>query len=284
MSDSQPAAAPNTAENSQLGKTSAYVDQYDAGLLFPIPRLGKRQEIGLPGAIPFMGADLWTAYELSWLNPKGKPQVALAQFTVPCDSPCIVESKSLKLYLNSFNNTRLADADEVRVRLQQDLSAAAGAGVAVALVLPEAFDAQPIHELDGLNLDRLDVECSHYTPEPALLQATRNELPVSEVLVSHLLKSNCLVTGQPDWGSVQISYTGPQIDQAGLLQYLVSFRNHNEFHEQCVERIYMDIWRQCKPVKLAVYARYTRRGGLDINPWRSSYPQALPRAVRTARQ
>ena len=245
---------------------------------------GKRQEIGLPGAIPFMGADLWTAYELSWLNPKGKPQVALAQFTVPCDSPCIVESKSLKLYLNSFNNTRLADADEVRVRLQQDLSAAAGAGVAVALVLPEAFDAQPIHELDGLNLDRLDVECSHYTPEPALLQATRNELPVSEVLVSHLLKSNCLVTGQPDWGSVQISYTGPQIDQAGLLQYLVSFRNHNEFHEQCVERIYMDIWRQCKPVKLAVYARYTRRGGLDINPWRSSYPQALPRAVRTARQ
>ncbi|MEJ2803478.1 NADPH-dependent 7-cyano-7-deazaguanine reductase QueF [Comamonadaceae bacterium PP-2] len=284
MSDSQPAAAPNTAENSQLGKTSAYVDRYDAGLLFPIPRLGKRQEIGLPGAIPFMGADLWTAYELSWLNPKGKPQVALAQFTVPCDSPCIVESKSLKLYLNSFNHTRLADAEEVRVRLQQDLSAAAGAGVAVSLVLPEAFDAQPIHELDGLNLDRLDVECSHYTPEPALLQATRNELPVSEVLVSHLLKSNCLVTGQPDWGSVQISYTGPQIDQAGLLQYLVSFRNHNEFHEQCVERIYMDIWRQCKPVKLAVYARYTRRGGLDINPWRSSYPQALPRAVRTARQ
>ena len=157
MSDSQPAAAPNTAENSQLGKTSAYVDRYDAGLLFPIPRLGKRQEIGLPGAIPFMGADLWTAYELSWLNPKGKPQVALAQFTVPCDSPCIVESKSLKLYLNSFNNTRLADADEVRVRLQQDLSAAAGAGVAVALVLPEAFDAQPIHELDGLNLSLIHI-------------------------------------------------------------------------------------------------------------------------------
>ncbi|KAF1022916.1 MAG: NADPH-dependent 7-cyano-7-deazaguanine reductase [Paracidovorax wautersii] len=276
--------SPNTPEQSQLGKTSAYVDQYDASLLFPIARQGKRDEIGVTGALPFVGADLWTAYELSWLNPRGKPQVALAQVTVPCDSPNIVESKSFKLYLNSFNNTRLDSADAVRMALQADLSMAAGASVGVSLVLPEAFDAQPIHELDGLDLDRLDIECDRYTPAPELLRAQFDEAPVTEVLVSNLLKSNCLVTGQPDWGSVQISYSGPQIDQEGLLQYLVSFRNHNEFHEQCVERIYTDIWQRCKPVKLAVYARYTRRGGLDISPWRSSYPQALPRAVRTARQ
>ena len=148
----------------------------------------------------------------------------------------------------------------------------------------DAFDNEPVHELDGLNLDRLDMDFEHYTPAPQLLSATPDEQPVSEVFVSNLLKSNCLVTGQPDWGSVQISYTGDQIDQAGLLQYIVSFRNHNEFHEQCVERIFMDIWTRCKPTRLTVYARYTRRGGLDINPFRTSHPQALPRNIRTARQ
>ena len=141
-----------------------------------------------------------------------------------------------------------------------------------------------MHELDGLSLDRLDIECSEYTPAPQLLTSAVDEQPVEEVLTSNLLKSNCLVTGQPDWGSVQIRYTGPQIEQGGLLRYLVSFRNHNEFHEQCVERIFMDIWRQCKPSRLAVYARYTRRGGLDINPLRTSHPMALPANVRTARQ
>jgi 7-cyano-7-deazaguanine reductase len=158
------------------------------------------------------------------------------------------------------------------------------ASVGVKLLLQEQFDAEPVHELDGLNLDRMDIECSHYQPAPDLLSATQDEQPVTETLVSHLLKSNCLVTGQPDWGSVQISYSGPQIDQAGLLQYIVSFRNHNEFHEQCVERIFMDIWTRCQPTKLTVYARYTRRGGLDINPWRTSAPGALPPNVRTARQ
>ena len=158
------------------------------------------------------------------------------------------------------------------------------ASIGVTLLGPEMFDREPVHELDGLNLDRLDIECTQYTPAPELLSATRDEAPVSEVFVSNLLKSNCLVTGQPDWGSVQISYTGDQIDQGGLLQYLVSFRNHNEFHEQCVERIFMDIWIRCKPLKLSVYARYTRRGGLDINPFRTSHPQALPRNIRTARQ
>ncbi len=280
----------NTPEQSQLGKASSYVDRYDAGLLFPLPRETKRREIGINGAIPFLGCDLWTAYELSWLNPKGKPQVALAHITVPCESTHIVESKSFKLYLNSFNNTPFDSADAVKERLRLDLGAAVWqggpvqAGVGVRLVAPDRFDAEPIHELDGVNLDRLDVECTRYEPAPDLLTAAFDEQPVTETLVSQLLKSNCLVTGQPDWGSVQIRYSGPQIDQAGLLQYIVSFRNHNEFHEQCVERIYQDIWARCKPARLSVYARYTRRGGLDINPWRSSHPQQPPSNVRTARQ
>jgi len=280
----------NTPEQSQLGKSSSYVDQYDAALLFPIARRSKRDEIGLTGTLPFFGADLWTAYELSWLNPRGKPQLALARITVPAESTHIVESKSVKLYLNSFNNSVFADASAVQTRLREDLSAAVWQGgavmssVGVQLVLPQDFDKEPVHELDGLNLDRLDLECAHYQPAPELLTAQLNEAPVTETLTSQLLKSNCLVTGQPDWGSVRISYTGPQIDQAGLLQYIVSYRNHNEFHEQCVERIFMDIWRACKPSKLEVYARYTRRGGVDINPWRTSHPMAAPVNIRTARQ
>ena len=287
----------NTPEQSQLGKQSAYVDHYDASLLFAIARADKRREIGIDGTPSFFGADLWTAFELSWLNPRGKPQVAIAHITVPCDSINIVESKSFKLYLNSFNNSTFTDAAAVATCMRADLNAAVwqqsgtelGASpvqssVGVKILLPEMFDREPIHELDGLNLDRLDVECTQYTPSPQLLNAAFDEAPVSEVLTSNLLKSNCLVTGQPDWGSVRINYEGPQIDQGGLLQYIVSFRNHNEFHEQCVERIFMDIWTHCKPIKLSVYARYTRRGGLDINPFRTSYPQTVPQNIRTARQ
>jgi 7-cyano-7-deazaguanine reductase len=247
----------NTPEQSQLGKSSA---------------------------------DMWTAFELSWLNPRGKPQVALAHITVPCETTHLVESKSFKLYLSSFSNTAFADAAEVLRRIRTDISVAVWTGgpmqasVGVKLVLPELFDREPLYEMDGLSLDRLDIECSRYTPAPDLLRTEADDQPVTEVLCSNLLKSNCLVTGQPDWGSVQISYTGLPINQEGLLQYLVSFRNHNEFHEHCVERIFMDIWTRCKPVKLSVFARYTRRGGLDINPFRTSHPQALPANVRTARQ
>jgi 7-cyano-7-deazaguanine reductase len=279
-----------TPENSLLGKAATYADQYDPSLLFPIARVGKREDIGIKGRLPFMGADLWTAFELGWLNLRGKPQVALAHITVPCETPNIVESKSFKLYLNSFNNTPFADAEEVKSRIRADISEAVWRGsavpslVGVNLIATEQFDMQPLHELSGLSLDRLDVACSRYTPAPDFLRANWEEAPVSEVLTSNLLKSNCLVTGQPDWGSVQISYTGHPIDQEGLLQYLVSFRNHNEFHEQCVERIFMDISARCKPLKLAVYARYTRRGGLDINPFRTTHPQTMPVNVRTARQ
>ena len=282
----------NTPEQSGLGKPVAYADRLDPALLYPMPRAPQRLALGLrPGAdLPFSGADLWTAFELSWLTPRGKPQVAIAHITVPCETPNIIESKSFKLYLNSFSNTAFASADEVRERIRADVGEAVWRGgvvmssVGVRLVLPEQFDREAVHELDGVNLDRLDIECTHYQPAPELLVAAMDEQPVTEVLTSNLLKSNCLVTGQPDWGSVRIAYSGPQIDQGGLLRYIVSFRNHNEFHEPCVERIYMDIMSRCKPARLAVLARYTRRGGLDINPLRTSHPQSLPANIRTARQ
>jgi 7-cyano-7-deazaguanine reductase len=281
----------NTPEQSQLGRASSYADRYDPSQLFPIPRVTQREAMGIHGdRLPFFGADLWTAFELSWLNPKGKPQLAIAHFTVPCETPNIIESKSFKLYLNSFNSSVFADMQAVRDRLRADLSEAVWRGsgrsgtVGVTLLAPDMFDREPVHELDGLDLDRLDLECTHYQPAPELLSSDLNEAPVTETLTSRLLKSNCLVTGQPDWGSVQIRYSGPPIDQAGLLRYIVSFRQHNEFHEPCAERIFMDIWQRCKPIQLAVYARYTRRGGLDINPFRTSWPQALPHNVRTARQ
>ena len=283
-------AGSGTPEGSALGKPSRYADQYDPALLYPIPRAPQRQRLGITGQPRFFGADLWTAYELSWLGPRGKPQLAIAHVLVPCESTHIVESKSFKLYLNSFSGTRLADAQEVQRRIQADVSAALWQGgpvrasASVRLIAPEDFDREPIHELDGLNLDRLDIECTHEQPAPELLTAAFDEQPVEETLASRLLKSNCPVTGQPDWGSVQIRYAGPQIEQGGLLRYIVSFRHHDDFHEHCVERIFTDLWERCRPAKLTVYARYTRRGGLDINPWRTSHPGPLPANVRTARQ
>ena len=282
--------SPATPQDSPLGQASVYADQYDPSLLFAIPRAPQRAQLGITGQPRFFGADLWTAYELSWLNTRGKPQVALAQVVVPCESTHIVESKSFKLYLNSFNGSRFASEHEVKQRLQADVSAALWQGgpvqqsAVVRLVLPPDFDREPIQELDGLSLDRLDIDCDRYQPAPELLSAAFDEQPVEETLTSQLLKSNCPVTGQPDWGSVQIRYAGPQIDQAGLLRYIVSFRGHSDFHEHCAERIFTDLWQRCRPTKLTVYARYTRRGGLDINPWRTSHPGTLPPSARTARQ
>ncbi|KRB92279.1 NADPH-dependent 7-cyano-7-deazaguanine reductase QueF [Noviherbaspirillum sp. Root189] len=276
---------PNLPEASPLGKPTAYQTAYAPSLLFPIARQQKREEIGIAGSLPFFGIDIWNAYELSWLNLRGKPQVAIATFMVPADSPNIIESKSLKLYLNSFNQTRVASPEALTEMLRVDLSDGFGASVQVKLTLPEGFDKLGMGELEGLLLDRLDIEVDRYTPDATGLKANTDEAIVEETLVSHLLKSNCLVTGQPDWGSVQIRYVGPQIDQEALLRYLIGFREHNEFHEQCVERIFMDIMRQCRPQKLAVYARYTRRGGLDINPWRSNFTTGQrPPNVRNARQ
>ncbi len=275
----------DTPQASPLGKPTTYPSSYSPELLFPIGREAKRAELGLGSALPFFGVDIWNAYEVSWLNLRGKPQVALATVTVPADTPNLIESKSFKLYLNSFNQHRLESPDALRELLHTDLSAACGAPVHVKLTLPEAFSELRMGELQGLLLDRLDIEVEEYQPNPALLRANHAEAMVEETLVSHLLKSNCLITGQPDWGSVQIRYVGSQIDQEGLLKYLIGFREHNEFHEQCVERIFTDILRQCRPQKLAVYARYTRRGGLDINPWRSNFSTGeRPSNLRNARQ
>jgi 7-cyano-7-deazaguanine reductase len=278
-------AMTNSVDLSPLGKTSAYRTDYAPELLFPIARQGKRDELGLTGTLPFFGVDIWNAYEISWLNQRGKPQVAIARITVPADSPNIIESKSFKLYLNSFNQTRLDSVVALKTLLQQDLSNGFGATVHISITQPEEFGMVEMGELDGLLLDRLDIEIDNYSPTPDLLKAALDEEPVEEKLISHLLKSNCLVTGQPDWASVQIHYAGPQIDQESLLKYLIGFREHNEFHEQCVERIFTDILRQCQPQQLAVYARYTRRGGLDINPWRSNFSTAQkPPNLRGARQ
>ena len=269
---------------SLLGKATEYRSDYAPELLFPIPRAFKRAEIGIDGAaLPFVGEDLWNAYEVSWLNPKGKPVVALATFRVPADSPNLIESKSFKLYLNSFNQTMFADTEAVEATLLRDLSAAAGASIGAKVEVlgsrPHVAVAYPA----GVLLDDLDIACTTYQPAPELLTVADGAI-VEETLYSHLLKSNCLVTGQPDWAMVVIHYRGRPIERAGLLRYIVSFRGHNEFHEQCVERIYCDIIRQCAPEALAVYARYTRRGGLDINPFRSSGEFPAPDNTREVRQ
>lgn len=275
----------NIPGDSPLGKPANYAADYDPALLFPIARADKRAELGVQGTLPFFGIDIWNAYEVSWLNLRGKPQVAIATVTVPADSPNIVESKSFKLYLNSLNQSRIASPETVADLLRADLSAVFGSPLQVVLTLPDAFGSLRIGELEGLLLDRLDIDVADYSPNPDLLRAHHEEAPVEEVLVSHLLKSNCLVTGQPDWASVQIRYVGAPIDQESLLRYLIGFRTHHEFHEQCVERIFIDLLRRCQPQKLAVYARYTRRGGLDINPWRSNFTTGQrPPNLRNARQ
>ncbi|NHQ85670.1 NADPH-dependent 7-cyano-7-deazaguanine reductase QueF [Iodobacter sp. HSC-16F04] len=271
-------------ELSPLGKTVSYITEYEPGLLFPISRTGKREEIGVGETLPFMGMDIWNGYELSWLNSRGKPQVAIAIFNIPASSPNIIESKSFKLYLNSFNQTKLETREALQKLLQTDLSAAAGANVSVQLVGPEQFHQQRLAELDGYCIDNLDIEVNQYAPQAGLLKCDNGDTTITESLTSNLLKSNCLVTGQPDWASIQISYTGKPINRESLLRYLISFRNHNEFHEQCAERIFVDIMRDCAPLKLAVYARYTRRGGLDINPYRCNFSGPLPGNLRGARQ
>lgn len=265
---------------SPLGQDTVYVNEYDASLLYPIRRDLNWEAKGLKrSSLPFRGLDIWNAYEVSWLDAGGKPVVRLAEFRIPASSPCIIESKSFKLYLNSFNLSRFAQESEVRERMQADLSEAAGAPVQVKLIpLTQAVE---VSQLKGRCLDDLPLQVSHYTPAPGLLQTSGQV--VEETLVSHLLKSNCPVTGQPDWASVQIRYKGAQIDHKGLLAYLISYREHGDFHEQCVENIFMDIWQRCRPQKLSVYARYVRRGGLDINPYRSSINDE-PQNLRLSRQ
>ena len=268
-----------------LGKASAYITQYTASLLFPISRKRKRDEIGLSDTLPFYGFDTWNAYEVSWLDLKGKPIVAIIQFDISCSSVNIIESKSFKLYLNSFNNTKFNSIDDVQQILERDITHAVEGEVDIKLFKLADFFGQPIENFAGESelLDDYELDFDTYEINPSYLSSNSREI-VEESLASNLLKSNCLVTGQPDWGSIQIKYTGPKIDKEGLLRYIVSFRNHNEFHEQCVERIFMDVMNHCKPETLTVEARYTRRGGLDINPVRSTGKIMPAKNIRMPRQ
>ncbi|AOM42317.1 NADPH-dependent 7-cyano-7-deazaguanine reductase QueF [Xenorhabdus hominickii] len=267
-----------------LGKPTPYSDNYDPTLLQAVPRSMNREPLGLfPDNLPFHGADIWTLYELSWLNSRGVPQVAIGHVSLSAASENLIESKSFKLYLNSFNQTRFADWETVQKTLQQDLSACANGDIDVVLYPLHDFNYQSIAKFEGECIDNQDIEIDDYQFNRDYLNNAATGPIVEEALVSHLLKSNCLITNQPDWGTVQIRYKGPKIDQEKLLRYLVSFRHHNEFHEQCVERIFNDIMVLCAPENLTVYARYTRRGGLDINPWRSN-EAFIPPTGRLARQ
>jgi len=253
-----------------LGKSSDYISSYAPQLLQPVPRALNRDELGLTSQLPFAGEDLWNMYELSWLDSRGKPVVAVGETRVDAGSKNLIESKSFKLYLNSLNQSRFASFEQVEATLQQDLAHCAAGKVSVRLYTLDEADSQ-IYRLPGASIDDLEIDVDHYDFTPELLQAAASGEEVEETLHSHLLKSNCLVTHQPDWGSVVIHYRGKHINREALLRYLISFRQHNEFHEQCVERIFMDLSRFCQPTHLSVYARYTRRGGLDINPFRSNW-------------
>ncbi|MCT5588049.1 NADPH-dependent 7-cyano-7-deazaguanine reductase QueF [Pseudomonas aeruginosa] len=272
------------AEHSPLGKTSEYVSSYTPSLLFPISRTAKWAELGLSAeTLPYRGVDIWNCYELSWLTPAGKPVVAIGEFSIPADSPNIIESKSFKLYLNSLNQSAFDSREALRAVLQKDLSAAAGAPVGVRLRSLDEVAEEGIGRLPGRCIDELDIAADGYEqPRPELLRCDAGRI-VEEQLYSHLLKSNCPVTGQPDWGTLVVDYRGPALDPASLLAYLVSFRQHQDFHEQCVERIFLDLQRLLQPQALSVYARYVRRGGLDINPYRS-LAEVAPDNRRLVRQ
>ena len=272
------------AEHSPLGKSSEYIATYTPSLLFPIPRAAKWAELGLTAeTLPYQGVDFWNCYELSWLLPSGKPVVAIGEFCIPADSPNIIESKSFKLYLNSLNQTPFASQAELVATLEKDLSGAAGKPVGVRIRSLKDIEAEGIVPVPGGCVDELDVTIHRYDrPQPELLRCDEARV-VEESLHSHLLKSNCPVTSQPDWGSVAVEYRGAALDHASFLAYIVRFRQHSDFHEQCVERIFMDLQRLLKPEKLTVSARYVRRGGLDINPYRSTETLTLENG-RLARQ
>ncbi|MCG9575570.1 NADPH-dependent 7-cyano-7-deazaguanine reductase QueF [Vibrio tubiashii] len=267
-----------------LGQKTEYSNQYDASLLQPVPRSLNRDDLNLGDSLPFQGCDIWTLYELSWLNEKGLPQVAIGEVSIPATSANLIESKSFKLYLNSFNQTRFSSWDQVEQTLIKDLSACAGETVSVTVRSVVDYTDSVVVTMDGDCIDEQEIEITSYDFDRTLIQGAATGEVVEESLHSHLLKSNCLITNQPDWGSVEIQYKGKQIDREALLRYLVSFREHNEFHEQCVERIFTDIMEFCQPESLTVYARYTRRGGLDINPYRSNVNSQPSHNQRMARQ
>ena len=259
-------------DDSPLGKMTEYPDVYAPEVLFAIPREKDREKLNLGDELPFSGVDLWTAYELSWLNERGKPVVATAELSFPATSPNIVESKSLKLYFNSLTGMRYASSDALQTLIARDLGEVAGANAEVRLTLSSEFRPITIGLPDGACIDDQEIEIESYDVNAELLTgSTEDGVIVDETLYSRLLKSNCPITNQPDWATLSVRYQGARISRTSLLKYIVSFRNHDGFHEQCVEQIFMDLQRHCEPQALSVYARYTRRGGLDINPFRSNF-------------
>jgi 7-cyano-7-deazaguanine reductase len=274
---------PTDFSHAPLGHATGYPDTYDPAQLFAVARAPQRELLGVTAALPFAGSDLWTAYELTWLDARGKPALAIATMDVPATSPAVVESKSMKLYLGSFAQSVFPSAADVARTIERDVSAAAGAPVRATLRSDATFAGERFAELDGASLDGLDVDCAYDAVDPEMLSAG-GASPIDEALTTNLFRSVCPVTGQPDIASVRIAYRGPQIDRAGLLRYLVSYRRHPGFHEHCVERIFVDVLRRCRCAQLTVYARFTRRGGIDINPYRTSTGSPAPPNVRTARQ
>lgn len=271
-------------KQSPLGKSVTYCGDYQPALLFALPRSLKRECLGIHGETPpFYGFDLWNAYEFSWLNPKGKPIAAIAQFLIPCGSPQLIESKAFKLYLNSFHQTQFNSLEEVSARLEHDLSACAQAPVMLEVAPLSTIQGCDLGRPAGICLDNLDISIDQYTVDPTLLTIA-DATVVTESLYTDIFKSNCLGTRQPDWGTIRIEYTGPQLNHAQLLKYLISYRQHNEFGEHCVERIFIDIMQYCQPQALTVTGHFTRRGGLDINPCRSTDPQVPVNSTRFFRQ
>lgn len=275
----------NTVHDSELGRKSEYPQVYNPSLLLPIPREQNRTLIGLTHALPFYGFDIWQEYEISWLNLNGRPNVAIGQFIFSCASPNLIESKSLKLYLHSLNNKKFPNYQAVQSLIASDLSNAVSDSV-VANITPFHLATPTVltATLSGVCLDELDItiNADHLYLNPKIL--TQEAGLVDEVLYSHLLKSNCPVTAQPDWATVVVHYQGQKINAESLLKYIISFRNHAEFAENCVERIFVDIQNQCHPSVLTVSAFYTRRGGKDINPIRSTQHDVKPEFTRILRQ
>ncbi len=260
----------NGLTQTPLGKQSDYPSAYTPSLLCAIPRAAGRDALGINNEnLPFAGVDIWNAYELSWLDERGKPQIAVAEIQFPCTSSAIIESKSLKLYLGSFNGTRFDGMLDVQKTLESDLSVNAKVPVAVKLSALDQCPRKAIGMLPGDCLDGLPVSVDAYQPDPSLLSIASQQ-PRHESVHTHLFRSLCPVTGQPDWASVHIAYSGRSIDRSALLRYLISYRDHQAFHEQCVERIFLDINAATQPDRLTVYARFLRRGGLDINPFRTN--------------
>lgn len=279
-----------TPENSSLGHLTTYPTTYAPDILYPIPRSLGRNKLALPAERLSLGMDWWHVFELSWLNRRGVSQVALARLAIPATSECIIESKSLKLYFNSLNFTEFDSVENLRKTVETDLSNCLKADVKMAIFDVKNANSLAISEPQGECIDNaLDnsdkkIALTQDVDSSLLRLCKAGKSSEKQIFHSHLLRSNCPVTNQPDWGTVEIQIDCPLIDTMGLLRYILTYRQHNGFHEQCVEQIFSDLTLAFQPLKLLVRAWYTRRGGIDINPCRVSDISLLPNPSRLNRQ